>query len=196
MQLANQKVENTLWVENASAWDGDSLTELATEVQAWWTTSYAPIATASVILREIVCTDMTSLTGATGSVGGDDAVGSQIGGTLPGNCSLAVSFRTALRGRSFRGRNYVVGIPIEEMSSIDQVTGAYLGLCKTAYEDFLSVISAAEWTWVIASRFSGVDPDTHDPIPRVAGVTTPVTTVIVVDTVIDSQRRRLTGRGA
>jgi hypothetical protein len=48
---------------------------------------------------------------------------------------------------------------------------------------------------VIASRFSGVDPDTGKPIPRTAGVTTNVITVVAADLVIDSQRRRLPGRG-
>lgn len=195
MSLALQKVENTLWVENVSAWDGGSLEELCTEVVTWWSASYAPITTDQVTLREVVATDMTSLTAATASISGDDAVGSQIGGTLPGNCSLAVSFRTALRGRSFRGRNYVVGIPLEEMSSIDTVQGSYKGLVKDAYDAFQTAITTADWTWVVASRFSGVDPDTGLPIPRVSGVTTPITSVVVVDGVIDSQRRRLTGRG-
>jgi hypothetical protein len=195
MSLAEQKVENTLWVLNDSAWDGGSLEELCSEVITWWGVHYAAITTDQVVLREVVATDQTSETAATASVSGDNAPGTQIGGTLPGNCSLAVSFRTALRGRSFRGRNYVVGIPLEEMSSINQTSGAYQALCKTAYDEFATAISTASWTWVVASRFSGVDPETGHPIPRVAGVTTPITSVIVVDNIIDSQRRRLTGRG-
>jgi len=46
----------------------------------------------------------------------------------------------------------------------------------------------------VASRFSGVDGD-GKPIPRTAGVVTPISNVIVVDRVLDSQRRRLPGRG-
>lgn len=195
MSLAEQKIENTLWVENVGAWDGGALEELCSEVISWWTTNYALITSDLVTLREVTATDMTSLTSATASVSGDSATGSAIGGSLPGNCSLAVSFRTASRGRSFRGRNFVVGIPLEEMSSTDQVQSAYASTVKDTYDAFQTAITTADWTWVVASRFSGVDPDTHKPIPRVAGVTTPITSVIVVDNVIDSQRRRLTGRG-
>jgi len=195
MSLAEQKVENTLWVLNSEPWDGGSLEELCSEVVTWWGASYATITTDQVLLREVVATDQTSLTSATASVSGDSAPGSHIGGTLPGNCSLAVSFRTAMRGRSFRGRNFVVGIPLEEMSSTNQVQTEYQSAVKDAYDAFATAISTASWTWVVASRFSGVDPDTHLPIPREAGVTTPITSVIVVDSIIDSQRRRLTGRG-
>jgi len=47
---------------------------------------------------------------------------------------------------------------------------------------------------VVVSRFSGVDADGH-PIPRTTGVSTLVASVAIVDPVIDSQRRRLPGRG-
>jgi len=195
MSLAEQKVENTLWVLNDEPWDGGSLEELCSEIVTWWGTSYASITTDQVLLREVVATDQTSLTSATASVSGDSAPGEHIGGTLPGNCSLAVSFRTAMRGRSFRGRNFVVGIPLEEMSSTNQVQTEYQSAVKDAYDAFATAITTASWTWVVASRFSGVDPDTGKPIPREAGVATLVTNTVVVDGVVDSQRRRLPGRG-
>jgi len=46
-----------------------------------------------------------------------------------------------------------------------------------------------------AQGFGGVDPDTGKPIPRAEGVTTPVQSVVITDTIVDSQRRRLPGRG-
>jgi hypothetical protein len=45
------------------------------------------------------------------------------------------------------------------------------------------------------SRFSGVDEDGR-PIPRVAGISTVVLSYGVTDNNLDSQRRRLAGRGA
>jgi hypothetical protein len=44
------------------------------------------------------------------------------------------------------------------------------------------------------SRYSGVDEDGR-PIPRVAGETADILSVLVVDATVDSQRRRLPGRG-
>jgi hypothetical protein len=64
----------------------------------------------------------------------------------------------------------------------------------TAYEQLLTVGSIISAEWVIVSRFSGVDAD-KKPIPRAAAVITPITAVTVVDNIVDSQRRRLPGRG-
>jgi hypothetical protein len=195
MLYDNQKVENTLWVLNDTAWDGASLVELATEVKSWWDASYAGLVTTGVTLREVVCTDMTTDTGAVGSVSGAGSVGTVGGTKMPSNVSLAVSFRTASRGRSFRGRNYLVGLSNSQIEQPNTAASDYIEAVIAAYNDFMSAIDTAGWTWVVASRFSGVDPDTKQPIPREAGVTTPIVTVVVTDTAIDSQRRRLPGRG-
>ena len=65
-----------------------------------------------------------------------------------------------------------------------------------AYNGILTTVTAtpSPWVWVIVSRYSGVDGDGR-PVPRVAGVTTPVTNVVAVDGTVDSMRRRLPGRG-
>jgi hypothetical protein len=44
------------------------------------------------------------------------------------------------------------------------------------------------------SRYSGIGTD-GKPIPRTEGIATPVTQVVITDHTIDSQRRRLPGRG-
>lgn len=195
MHYDNQKVENTLWVENESAWDGDSLAELATEVKDWWVASYSTICSNTVALNEVVCTDMTSETGAQASLAGAGAAGGVGSGSLPGGTAFTVSFRTALRGRSFRGRNYIVGIPQDFRSGISGVDVDYVEAVINAYNDFKSAISTAGWTWVVVSRFSGIGGTPPKPLPRTAGVTTPVASVICTDAVLDSQRRRLPGRG-
>lgn len=195
MSFNGQKVENTLFVQNNVAWEAVDLEELCNQVIIWWTENYGPQVSDLVSLREVVATDLTAETGAQIAVDGGGVIGGQIGGALPGSCSLAVSFRTALRGRSFRGRNYVVGVPIEQMADTAAVQSTWAAAWIAAYEEFQTTISTGGWEWVIASRFEGVDPDTGKPIPREAGVMTPVVTITVVDFVIDSQRRRLPGRG-
>lgn len=113
---------------------------------------------------------------------------------MPGNVTMSVSFRTALRGRSFRGRNYVAGLTEDQVAGnifISTLSASW----KAAYEAIAAAIASTGWTWVVVSRFSGVDAVTKEPIPRAAGVTTPVLSVIVVDDFVDSQRRRLAGRG-
>jgi hypothetical protein len=195
MRYDSQKVENTLYVHNSDGWDGASLDALAADVLAWWTTHYAALTHTSVTLNEVACTDLTTDTGAIGSISGGGATGSAGGEALPSNVSLSVSFRTAQRGRSFRGRNYIVGIATDNTTPPNTANVGYVDQVETAYDAFKTAMDAEGFEWVVVSRFSGVDPDTGDPIPREAGVATPVTHALVVDSTLDSQRRRLPGRG-
>jgi len=112
---------------------------------------------------------------------------------LPNNVAVTVSFRTGLSGRFARGRNYVSGLS-EDAVVLNTVDSAVLADIQAGYEALQDVASDNTSTWVVVSRFSGVDGD-GVPIPRVEGVTTPITAVIIVDSIIDSQRRRLPGRG-
>jgi hypothetical protein len=64
-----------------------------------------------------------------------------------------------------------------------------------AYNALGALLEPAGATWVVISRFSGVDPITHRPIPRSEGITTPIDNAAFTDNKSDSQRRRLPGRG-
>lgn len=115
-----------------------------------------------------------------------------VGGTaglvgMPGNVSFSVKFSTAGRGRSSRGRNYVVGVPTEVVTQ-DQVSTDWANLVITDYETFLPGLISGGWIWVVVSHFTA-----H--APRVAGLVEPITTVSYADLTVDSQRRRLRGRG-
>jgi len=195
MLYDGQRVENTLWFQNEGGpFDPGPLGDLAAIVHTWWQDHYSTLVSDLVTLSEVVATDMASETGAQVSVSASGDIGQQIGGGMPGNVSLAVSFRTTARGRSFRGRNYLVGVPTEQMVTISSVESAYAADVATEYTALIAAAVAGSFDWVVASRFSGVDGD-GKPIPRTAGVVTPISNVIVVDRVLDSQRRRLPGRG-
>jgi hypothetical protein len=195
MNIVGQKVENTIWVHALDLIDADALALVGETVKAWWISDYAPQVSDLVSLTEIVVTDQTTATSGQVTIDGDHQLGGQIGGTLTTNSTFAVSFRTASRGRAFRGRNYIVGIPLEHMAETNVVEASWASDIVTAYENLLTALGDAGFQWVIASRFSGVDPDTGKPIPRAAGVITDVITVVASDLTIDSQRRRLPGRG-
>lgn len=195
MTLQDQKVENTLWVNFPTEPNVAVMNALAADILDWWISDYATLCSDNVVLREVVCTYQGTNTGAQVSLpapGGTN--GNLTGPQLPNNNSLTVSFRTANRGRSFRGRNYIVGLIIGSVVDNNAVPG-YVNAVTDAYEKLLPGGGAlTAGTWVVASRFSGVDAD-DKPIPRAAGVVTPITSVLVVDSTIDSQRRRLPGRG-
>lgn len=197
MIFAGQKVENTLYFENLSTWSPTSLTALATALEGWWRDNYAPLTSDTVRLNEIAATDLTTATSSAIILPAlSDSVGEQITGALPNNVSLCVSFRTALRGRSFRGRNYFVGLNIGQYDG-NSVLVTTVGAIQDAYSLLLPSggVVPSGVNWVVLSRFSGMSGTPPEPTPRPAGVTEPVTAVQIVDPTIDSMRRRLPGRG-
>lgn len=184
----NQEVENTLWFEAPSAFDSALLDNVAVAVATWFQGSILPNLSSAVQFVEVYGTDMSSATGPTATaVPSSAAFGGVLSPSLPNNVAMCVSFRTAGRGRNFRGRNYVPGMAEDGVtgnaflaSRVANIVGGYNGL--------LAVATGQGVEWVVASRYL-------NNAPRVTGITTPVTAALVTDTYVDSQRRRLPGRG-
>lgn len=194
--MDGQQVENTLYFRLGATISPSQLIDLCNNIEGWWLANYAPLTSNAHSLVEIVATDLTTATSASVSVspvGGDP--GEQSSGFLPMNASLAVSFRTAARGRSFRGRNYFIGLTESQVDG-NQVQLGTVGAIQDAYELLLPSggLFDEDWIWVVVSRFSGVDGD-GVPVPRTTALTTPIISVVIVDRTIDSARRRLPGRG-
>ncbi len=190
-----QHVENTLYFHFVDAVTSIVLAEVGVAIHDWWVANLSPLMWSGVHLNEIVCTDLTSATGPqTTTASTVDDHGQIDDVPLPTNVSLAVSFRTANRGRSFRGRNYFVGIVEGQKSGANTVGDELITGLVDAYTALTDIASGFDATWVVVSRFHGVT-SAGVPIPRSAGISTEIETVLVVDNVIDSQRRRLPGRG-
>lgn len=185
----SQIVENTLWFEGASAWDVSSLTELATELRSWWTLNLKLLQFANCSLIAVKCGDQTSQN----ADAVDYTVGLPVAGTfagttgLPNGNTVTTAFRTGLRGRSYRGRNYFVGLSTGSLASPNAVTADFAQDISDAYDALSGAITVNTAVHVVVSRFT-------DGFPRANGVTTPVTNY-TTDVTIDSQRRRLPGRG-
>lgn len=115
--------------------------------------------------------------------------------SAPGNVCACVSFRTGLGGRSFRGRNYIPAVP-NDLVAINTLDPEYISTALAAYALLLPGGGALPggWEWVVVSRFTGGSPGVPS-VPRSEGIATPVTNVLFADTIVDSQRRRLPGRG-
>jgi len=195
MLCDSQSVENTLYFQLGNQPDPATMATLGENLIDWWVTNIAPLTSDVVVLKEVVITDLTTNIGPqTTSVPSVATTGEQLTELEPNNVSLAISFRTVNRGRSFRGRNYFVGLTGDQVVQ-NRVLGTFIESLVDAYELLLGSPFAPSWQWSVVSRFFGVDPVTKEPIPRTAAVITPITTVVVVDNVVDSQRRRLPGRG-
>jgi len=195
MTQDSQQIENTLYFDLGAAPTTGAMVTLMNDIFDWWTTNIAPLVSETVVLREIVVTDLSSSTGPQVSFTPPvEETGSAGGAPYPNSTTFAISFRTNLRGRSFRGRNYVVGLT-EDQVTANTVHTVTVNDYIAAYGLILTGALADDGVWSVVSRFSGVDPDTGKPIPRVSAVVTPIRSVVVVDATVDNQRRRLPGRG-
>jgi len=103
------------------------------------------------------------------------------------NTAGVISFITDLRGRSYRGRNYIPGIPGTYTSDAGELNGASIIAYLADYANMFEAAAVGGWTHVVLSRF-------HDHAEREEGVATPVSS-LGMDVYLDSQRRRLKGRG-
>lgn len=183
-----QEVENTIWVQFDTGPDAAQLLAMATTIGTWYRTSVLPNLAATVQLVECAATDMSSQIGPTATwVAPGGSNGGLASPSMPNNVAMCVSFRTANRGRWARGRNYVPGMA-EDGVTANTFLQARVDLIVAAYNSLKGLVADNGGTWVIASR-------TFQNAPRVAGITFPVIAALTTDLYVDSQRRRLPGRG-
>lgn len=110
------------------------------------------------------------------------------GAILPNNCSLAVSFRTGLAGRTNRGRIFWPSFLESEVTDQRVLSAKQTNILDTLGQFVGNAAVATGWTWAVISR--------KELVPDGPGRAVPITSVVLNDDVIDSMRRRLPGRGA
>jgi hypothetical protein len=98
------------------------------------------------------------------------------GDLLPLNVTLCATLRTALAGRSFRGRSYISGFT----ETVNQANGTASAATGTAVTAWINAINSALQSSGLALAV----------LSRTTSRVTPVTSVQVRDLVWDTQRRR------
>jgi len=107
---------------------------------------------------------------------------------MPGGTTFCLSLRTGFVGRARRGRIYTIGMN-EGQQSGGVVTSGYRNAWITNIQQLMLAVGTTNWELVVVSFML-------NGLPRDEPLVTPVTTVLAVDDFVDSQRRRLQGRGA
>jgi hypothetical protein len=181
--------ENVLHFTNDGGWTYLDLLGLVGSLATWHSTDLSGAQSEDVALREIIATDVAT-------EGSYQVVAPLIppqSGTLatpvlPSNVTLAVKFSTGLSGRSRKGRAYHIGLGESDV------------IRDTVGDDSLTRILAA---WSLLLPGGGVLAETvhwvvvsycGDGEWREAGLISAITAVNA-DNTVDSQRRRLLGRG-
>jgi hypothetical protein len=200
MTHIDQNAANIYHVESSSAWDATRLQQLAEEFRTWWETETRAERSLVTCLEQVCARDLTVPNGLAVCVQhGIVNCGSEVSQAMPGNVTLAIKEGTGLAGRANRGRSYWVGLT-EAMVSENEVTPVVVTNIVGNMNELSARINALGHTLVVVSRHQGTTCDVTRckkiPTPRpLGGITTPITGY-AADPVIDSQRRRLPGRGA
>lgn len=183
-----QYVENVLHYICDATPDSTLANQLAALYVAWWDANRDVLFATGLSLQMVKWTILED----NDDPGGLFTEGLPLAGLvsqdmMPNNVSVAVSLLTNNRGRSYRGRIYHVQLLRTQVEGNTLTVGA-LNNIKTAYEEIMS------FSTLVGPAVLGVASRVSGGVERVNGVITPVTS-IKVDPVIDSQRRRLPGRG-
>jgi len=186
---ALQKIENRLYVnclhEPTNA-DIDAVNAVvATVIATHWIVNlpsditinslfYRSLHTQNAIQREIPLTS--------------NNVGQLITTPAPNQNTICISLRTSSAGRSARGRLYWLGLA-ESQYEVNQMVPADLTSIVAAVAQMRSQLAAADHPWTIVSFVSNKVPRPGGPVYFL------VSSVLAVDGTLDSQRRRMPGRG-
>lgn len=186
--LDNQQVINTMWFTYFSGWTEELLQDLAEAVHNGWETRMLPLLSDDLTLREVTATDMESETGPSVSfIVTPFPAGGIVGTSMPNNVAACVTFLTAGRGRSARGRNYLAGITGDAATN-NTMNSNFMGDVIDAYAGLKNDLAALGFNHAVVSF-------QNDGVPRSAGLPQTVTGYRFADATLDSQRRRLPGRG-
>jgi len=187
LTLMGQKCANVFHVEGPSTWDETSLGDAANIFMDWYVDSVIPQAPSNLSLNSVTAVDLTEQNSTGVEIFSAPAVSGGGGeASLPGNVTFTVKWLTLLRGRSYRGRTYHVGVRPGLVSG-NTLTSSALTVFQTAYSALLAETILGGLNLVVVSRF-------ENKLPRTVGVTTPITGLFIEGN-LDSQRRRLNLRG-
>jgi hypothetical protein len=141
-----------------------------------------PEMSADLLFREVFVRDLSEAGGAEFTLA---TIPAQAGGSgteaAPSNAAFCVSLRTARGGRRYRGRKYFSGLP-RTLITADVVNTTLADQLVAFLTDLIEVINTAGF-------FLGI-------VSKVLETITPVISASAFDLNIDSQRRRLVGRGS
>lgn len=183
-----QNVEMRHYVDNLAPVDAAALEEIAGVYQVWLSGELMPLLGSELTFRGVQTRDLTTADGAEFLLlQTPPQAGGSTTGTAPGNVTIAVSLRSAHRGRSARGRSYVPGMPVAGLNG-NALFPTFATDLQDAFNSLISAIQTAGRILVVVSRFL-------DNVERTAPVLYEIITAVLTDTSVDSQRRRLNGRG-
>jgi hypothetical protein len=187
-RVDGQVTINDLYFFAAGAITFTSLASLVNAVASWFGSNLAPLLSDDWSTERVIGTDLSTATGLRNEQAAV-TIGGVTGEANPNNVAAVVSLRSANRGRSGRGRNYVPAIPGSAVT-LNTLDPAFIGDLIDAYLLLMGAGSfLAGWELVVVSRVSA-------GIVRPTGLAQPVTNILMVGNTVRSMRSREVGHGS
>jgi hypothetical protein len=187
-EVDGQLTINDLSFVNSAGVTELNLFNLVSDMLTWFTGTLAPQLSHDWSTTRVVGTDLSNPVGprieaSSNTPGGVSAE------AAPNNVAACVSLRTAQRGRSGHGRNYIPALP-NTLVDLNTLDSAFATNLLIAYSALIGAGSfSAGWQLCIVSRETG---GAARPVP----ITIPVTGVTFVTNKVKSMRSREVGHGA
>jgi hypothetical protein len=187
--LGGQRIQNNLYFTLDHEPTATDRANLATAMHTWWTNQLKPNLTSDIALVEIDVLNLSSSSAPGTQLFISPAEAGTLSATvgMPSGSALVATFRTDLRGRNYRGRNYVGGLSGNALTSPTTYNTTQIANIISAFAWLMDTAHTALFIWSVVSKFV-------NKAPRSTGIKIPVTAV-TMDSALDSQRRRLLGRG-
>lgn len=187
-KVGTEFCENVLWFKFAGRPTPANLIGLKDMLLAWYNTDVQPYQAGEAVLNKLKFVDMTAPNGIylefpvlTDNQGGN------VSAILPSNVTVAIKHLTGFTGRSYRGRTYWIGLA-EGMVTGDGLNAGVAANLVTSFDNLIAAAAANSSPWVVVTRYENKQPR------LVGGANTIISNSC--DGIIDSQRRRLAGRGS
>jgi hypothetical protein len=175
-------IVNRVYVTTTAAPTSANLDDAIIKALAFFN-AFKPLCHPSYVLQNITATDVSVANGTQTILPlTTDNVGTGSGAALAANAAMCVSLRTNFTGRSFRGRFYLGALSGPDQADAQNFTTTATGLMAGFMEDFLDALNTINMVLVVVSNYA-------NNVARVIALATEVISIIV-DTKIDSQRRR------
>lgn len=189
VEVVDKGIQNGVPVVNVTHWKVTGaintalLTAVATTYKGWVDGYKLPMLDSSFVQQSITAKDVSVANGEevalTYTSGGNGTAGNA---PMAANAAICISLRTIKTGRSFRGRFYLGGLEQTYLLTAQNITTASASSISAAFAALISLMTTAGYILGVLSKFAA-------KVARVTGLLTDVIG-IVVDTKVDSQRRR------
>jgi len=188
-QNASEYNENVFHVEKGSPFTLAQLQALRGVVNSWDNATGFNYRHTSATLVRIRTKALDTNTSPTEDYYLPTPRGGAVGGSaVPLNVAFCVKLATGLAGRSYRGRWYLGNLGSAQISDAGHILNLTVVAFPAALNTLIANLAAAGYTFVITSFY-------NNGAWRTTAVNTPVISAVAVDNAIDSQNRRLPGRG-